>query len=361
MAKRIAKNLPLLNGCECCREAHGGADVVVGDVYRATNTFLELPLVARRGYIAGIINSSTSDSFGQRAYCKTCFCAFNGIHVSLFNRVLLQVKRGVVSFASGNRGKGSTSGRVAVKDATVAYLLEYAKHTGDFMPDHEEIHLPDYSWHQVWLKLSARFKETNQVPPSQGHFNKLRKCVELRHIKIRKYKRFTKCDECQRLDKLIDKSAGVQRAYWLDQKEKHNTWQLRERAKYHKHKEQAIRSSSKHKSLCISIDGMDHSKTSAPSMARDTKEIEAAEKLETHITGVLVHGRMAATCFTWHDRFPSGSDVVATVLMDTLRRVQELDPDQPLPPTLNLWLDNCWRENKNRFFFILLRPFNLQN
>ena len=48
-------------------------------------------------------------------------------------------------------------------------------------------------------------------------------------------------------------------------------------------------------------------------------------------------------------RFPSGSDVVATVLLNTLGRIQE---NEKLPPKLNLWLDNCWRENKNRYTYI---------
>ena len=41
------------------------------------------------------------------------------------------------------------------------------------------------------------------------------------------------------------------------------------------------------------------------------------------------------------------SNMVINCLMNTL--VQE-SKDGILPPTLYIQLDNCWRENKNRFF-----------
>ena len=96
----------------------------------------------------------------------------------------------------------------------------------------------------------------------------------------------------------------------------------------------------------MSIDGMDHSALATPKLARVDKTLAGVEKIETHLTGVLVHGREPnALCYTWADCFPSGSDVVATVMLDTFAKLQE---KEELPPKLYLWLDNCWRENKNR-------------
>jgi hypothetical protein len=51
-------------------------------------------------------------------------------------------------------------------------------------------------------------------------------------------------------------------------------------------------------------------------------------------------------CYTWHDQFPTGSDSVITIIMLVL---SEYAKDGPLPETLYLHLDNCWRENKNKY------------
>lgn len=140
------------------------------------------------------------------------------------------------------------------------------------------------------------------------------------------------------------KTTGMERAYWTGVHDKHIAWETKEREAYAKHITKAKDPETKHKCLTIAIDSMDHSKTSLPGRARDDKKTEKGAKLHTHLTGVLIHGRTpGALCFTWHDRFPAGSDVVTTILLDALSRI-----DGPLPPTLNLWLDNCWRENKNK-------------
>ena len=92
---------------------------------------------------------------------------------------------------------------------------------------------------------------------------------------------------------------------------------------------------------------MDHSKTDVPNQVVCDKDTEQEEPLHTHLTGVKVHGRdPGVLCYTWHDRFPAESNVVITILLDTLKRLEE---QGPLPPTLNLWFDNCWRENKNKY------------
>jgi hypothetical protein len=49
-------------------------------------------------------------------------------------------------------------------------------------------------------------------------------------------------------------------------------------------------------------------------------------------------------CFTWHDRFPNGADSVINVLLGVLNLIQG-----KLPPILYLQLDNCSRENKNKY------------
>lgn len=97
----------------------------------------------------------------------------------------------------------------------------------------------------------------------------------------------------------------------------------------------------------MSVDNMDNGKTSIPRLHRYNKDTDGKERLGTHLTGILLHGRPNPIyAYTWYERFPAGSDSVVTILA---RALNETVKDKPLPPTLYLHLDNCWRENKNRY------------
>jgi hypothetical protein len=102
--------------------------------------------------------------------------------------------------------------------------------------------------------------------------------------------------------------------------------------------------------MTISMDSMDNYKSRFPRCAREDKTTDATEKLICHVTGVLMHGRPnPAQVYTWYDRFPASSDTIISILMDCLEKTQTENPEVPLPPTLYLHMDNCWRENKNRY------------
>lgn len=226
----------------------------------------------------------------------------------------------------------------------MAWLEEYAKYSGDVMPDSGDIHLPDYRWKHVWTKMYASLRHHGDQPPSLGAFLKNAKAT-LGHIKIVKVKHFAKCSTCEKLNTLIGKSSGPVREFFIAEKDQHICWQQRERNKYYKHREKARNPMTRDKCLSVAIDSMDHGKTSIPKRPRDDKDTEHCNKLITHVTGVLVHGRdPGALAFTWYDRFPASSDVVNTILLHT---IYTLDGD--IPPTLYLQLDNCWRENKNKY------------
>jgi hypothetical protein len=98
--------------------------------------------------------------------------------------------------------------------------------------------------------------------------------------------------------------------------------------------------------LSMSVDGMDNGKTSIPRLSRENKNTDGKERLGTHLTGVLMHGRKhPIRAYTWFDRFPTGSDSIISIICQALCDEARISR---LPPTLYLQLDNCWRENKNR-------------
>jgi hypothetical protein len=349
----VTKGLPALRGCSALCIPR--VAITAGVLYNACREHEERTSVEKRAFVSNAVDHSVDGVFSPcrpvpascGGLCSKCFCAFHGIHMSYFYRIKQRMQTGDRSFVHQNKGRRKGRSNTCNPETVTHWVLAYAKRTGDFMPDVKEIHLPDYRWTYVHQKAKRELNiaTTNSRCPTYNHFRKIVRDT-LPYIKIRKWKRFTKCTDCKQLDELISKNLGSVRTQWKKKKEQHQLWADNERAKYHKHREEATNKDTRHRSMCISIDGMDHSKTSCGNLDREDKDTEKNVKLETHVTGVLVHGRdPCAYVYTWYDRFPSGSDVVTTILVDVLRRVQD---GEPLPPRLNLWLDNCWRENKNK-------------
>lgn len=272
--------------------------------------------------------------------CKHCFIAYYGISQATYSRVAKRrINEGQQCFDL-TRPKKRWLKEIA-RDGVVPWLEDYAQRTGEWMPDKlNHIHLPDYKWSHVWARYVQEHETLKKPYVQYPHFLSIAQS-DASFVKIRKYSRFAQCRDCSELKEKIKKTTGVVRQSWQTKLTAHNDWQMRERAKY---KKDCLKSKPGSDSICISVDSMDQDKTSVPSQARVDKDTDGQTRLHTHITGVVVHGRdPGAYCYTWLDRYPHGSDVVTTVLLDVLNRI----PD--LPRTLNLYLDNCWRENKNRF------------
>ena len=99
-----------------------------------------------------------------------------------------------------------------------------------------------------------------------------------------------------------------------------------------------------------STDGMDQNKTNIPCLAKIPKQTQCLWRLRTHLTGVLVHTRTekGKKPYAFYDllQYPHDANLTLSILVHTLN---QLGPC--LPPVLFLQMDNCYRENKNRFVF----------
>ena len=122
-----------------------------------------------------------------------------------------------------------------------------------------------------------------------------------------------------------------------------------ERQRYYANRRLAIDSPNE----CISfiVDGMDQNKTNVPSLVRITKSCQNLWNLRTHLTGVLVHGSGSHCyfdCLQWsHD-----CNMTLCCILNTLSEISKL---RPLPPKLMLQMDNCTRENKNKYVYAFLQ------
>ena len=237
------------------------------------------------------------------------------------------------------------------KPSPVQELKAPTKHVKgkvDHQPDCLETHLPDYRVKDVWRKYVNETHSKESKHHFSDHVSEMnfRKMLDddLPYIKVRKVKRFAKCDTCTKLRDAIDKCMGDRREKLKEELHEHIEWQFRERDKYYKHRFKARRFPSRY--MTMSLDGMDNGKTAIPRRSREDKTSDANFRLGVHLTGVLMHGRKNPIhAYTWYDQFPTGSDSVVTIICHALRKTQE---DGPLPPVLYLHLDNCGRENKNR-------------
>ena len=326
----MAKALQICANGFCCQQENAYDDI---KVYTALKTHQQRTPQERRKFIAA---ASLDNS------CMNCFLSVHGISKSTFCRIRRQSQGH--TFLHGN--KGTRKPRTAVLLAE-EWVRDYAIKAGDHMPDFDEIHLPEFTWNAVWNRSVQELG--SNVALNKQQFTRIGKNLTRPRVKVTQSKRFSKCNHCVRLKTVIRQSVGIRKNYWKNEHEKHNDWQMRERKKMAKHVQKATNPGTKDKYMVIEMDNMDNAKTQCPQMPREPKDLDKKTRLTTHITGVHIPGESKPfRCYTWHDRFPTGSDTVLTLLLKILD-----DLEGPHPETLYLHLDNCWRENKNKYLLSL--------
>lgn len=95
------------------------------------------------------------------------------------------------------------------------------------------------------------------------------------------------------------------------------------------------------------VDGMDQNKTNLPAFVRVTKSCQNLWCLRTHLTGCLVHGHGSYGFFDFL-QFSHDTNLTLTCILLTLIEVCKVSA---LPRRLLIQMDNCVRENKNKYVF----------
>ena len=91
----------------------------------------------------------------------------------------------------------------------------------------------------------------------------------------------------------------------------------KEREKYAKHRQKADKNPNEY--MSIIIDGMDQDKTDIPHILTNPKAMAGAYTLDTHVTGIIAHGRcsmMAVDC----GEFPHDSNLTIEVIVRLIHR-----------------------------------------
>ena len=104
--------------------------------------------------------------------------------------------------------------------------------------------------------------------------------------------------------------------------------------------------------LCIIVNRMDQSKTNPPHV-QSTKFTQGLWKFRTQLTGALLHTKAAKgkIAFGYYDilRWPHDCNLTINILLEILQELAIVVGR--IPKVLYIQLDNCYRENKNQFFF----------
>jgi len=102
--------------------------------------------------------------------------------------------------------------------------------------------------------------------------------------------------------------------------------------------------------MSIIIDGMDQNKTNVPSLVRVPKSCQNLWTLRTHLTGVTVHSS-GTHCFFDFLQWPHDCNLTLSSILFVLK---EISKHRVLPPKLLIQMDNCVRENKNKYVYAFL-------
>ncbi|XP_071507098.1 uncharacterized protein [Diadema antillarum] len=240
--------------------------------------------------------------------------------------------------AVGNNGKGQKG------HGAVGYMETFILKMGDTCPESGRVYLPCCtSIKGIYEEyLTCLTKEHEQISKTQ-FYQLWRK--HFSHVSFPKVTRMTKCNFCVLVKDIIPKTSDpITRMNLKKERDEHLNRQWQERRHYYKRKAEAL-SDSKAK-MSIILDGMDQAKTYLPHFRGwSTPKDCDRYRLQPHIEGCLVHGRTFYTFVSLEDG--QDTNMVLNCLLDAL--CQESN-GSILPPTLYIQLDNCYRENKNRYF-----------
>lgn len=239
------------------------------------------------------------------------------------------------------------------RDSIRSFLENLAECTANKMPDCSQLHLPYFEKKHVYERFKMQWREQDGTGnilavPTYAYFITVWQSY-CQDIKCRRVHRFSKCDVCEQLrQQLAD--AGMDRLKTdalRELQKKHHQFVEKERLQYYKNRELARKLPKKFASIII--DGASQSAYGLPHWPYETKATQRGHKIGVHLTGILEHASPNnLTLLTMTDEHKTGANHVIEALH---RWISRKEMEGRLPDVLFVQVDNCTRENKNRYFF----------
>lgn len=244
--------------------------------------------------------------------------------------------------------KSSTiKGHMKKREAIISFVLRVAEDCGDRMPNKSETHLPFYQRQELFSVFQEEFKTLypSAPPVTARYFRRIWK-HHCHHVKVVKHSRFTTCDVCDEIRTLLRERimAGHSTSTIKERREDHLNFISRERMEYQKKKDRARTHGS---DFCsIIIDGADQSAFGLPHFTTTPKS-QRGHAMKVKLVGLLEHrlqNRLSLATMTQEHQ--TGANHVIEMVHRFLNRKRS---ESQLPAKLFVQLDNCTRENKNRY------------
>lgn len=233
------------------------------------------------------------------------------------------------------------------KEAVVSFILRIAEDCGDSMPDKVEVHLPFHLYSELYSVFCREFKilYPNQTPVTHDYFRRVWR-TNCPRVKVMKSSRFTTCDTCDNIRAALRNQilSGNSTADLKQQRAEHLNFISRERMGYQQKKDRARLQGSEYCSVIV--DGSDMSAFGLPHFITTPKS-QRGHALKVKLIGLLEHKlENFLFLYTMTQEHETGANHIVEVLH---RFINAKRADGPLPRKFFVQLDNCTRENKNRF------------
>ncbi len=354
-----------IGSIKCCKKLKCFEKANKDFLMQKMNVFINMKPGDRRRSLASMYGSCGSFYFDGQQVCSTfLFDAFrfsrkvqSSVRAICKNNLKLSLTANkssisTTSFLDSIPNPRSSSILAAPgREAVVSYLSRLAENTGDKMPDINEMHLPFHTKMEVYAHFKEEYKKTSSSSlagfPSANYFLRTWKS-SCRFIKVRKRNRFSKCDICERLkdEMKIAVTNFESTAIVLAQKRAHYKMVTDERQEYKRKRDLAILNPTE--LLSLIIDGADQTAYGLPHFISHTKS-QRGNSLSIKLVGLLEHAsENRLRLLTMTEEHQTGANHIVEAIH---RFLMDKYISSVLPPKLFIQVDNCTRENKNRFFF----------
>ena len=233
------------------------------------------------------------------------------------------------------------------REQTVVWMKGWVGHHGCLQPDSEIVYIDDVPMDDMWKEYCEEMRDVIK-PLESRQFRRVWQNNMTSFCHKRRRKPFGTCGECTGYKARIHKFARDKNELLIVKKEyfEHLDMQKEERGVYYHHRLKGLRG----EGVSMMVDGMDQSKLVVPHTMVPPKD--ASNRLETKITGVLVHGKRF-DAYISEPQVPSDSNLNLTCIHTTLMKLKRDAPGGVLPRKFYLQVDGG-SENKNKWMISYL-------
>lgn len=273
-----------------------------------------------------------------------------------FSQSLIASVKGTPKSRSGRGDIPRMNMKMSKADSICSFLENYSESVGDRMPHENSVHLPNTekeSVYATYLKYYRRHHESilGEEPPTNSYFLRIWK-RNMSSVKARKTHSFTKCSVCERYRvQILECGSNENKKKEIkDALQAHVEIMRQERQAYYTRRDKAIQDPARYCSFII--DGADQTAYGLPHFVFSTKS-DKGHKLKVKCVGVLEHlSPKKRFFFTMTEEHNTGANHVIEALHRTINH--KYQEELQLPPTMFIQVDNCTRENKNKYFLSYL-------